>query len=408
MERVSLPSELQDLLDKKEKFGGKTKDTAALRKVYTNDVLHLNPLAIKWIKGENALKFIFKSITTYKLFPTSYDVIGNGGYIAGYQTITIRDTTEYISNFHYGIKKDAEGLWRISSEMFTMKGPPQVKAITADKLITELNNAEIKKAAVLSTAFWFGSPTENVVGDEYEQVRAENDWLAAQVAQYPDRLFGFCSLNPLKDYAVEELNRCIEGKKFVGLKLHVGNSRIDVLNAEAMDKLKTIFRIANEKRFPIIIHSYTSIKYGPEQAKAFLEQILPLAPDILVQIAHMGASGPNYHADDAFEVYAMAAANKDPRMKNVYVDVASMVTENTTPEKLQLVAKRLRQFGLKRVLFASDRTPGNSNEPPVQAWQSFKKLPLTADEFKIVAENVAPYFKNDNKIPTVQKVNSKK
>ena len=39
-------------------------------------------------------------------------------------------------------------------------------------------------------------------------VKAENDWTAQQVAQYPDRLRAFCSVNPLKPYALDEVARC--------------------------------------------------------------------------------------------------------------------------------------------------------------------------------------------------------
>jgi hypothetical protein len=124
-----------------------------------------------------------------------------------------------------------------------------------------------------------------------------------------------------------------------------------------------------------------------------LNQILPVAPNIPIQIAHMAASGPGYHSDDAFEVYANAAANHDPRMKNVYVDVASMVLRDTSSETLELVAKRLRQFGLQHILFASDRSPGFGNDSPKDAWEAFRRLPLTEKEFRTVAENVAPYMR---------------
>jgi predicted TIM-barrel fold metal-dependent hydrolase len=107
----------------------------------------------------------------------------------------------------------------------------------------------------------------------------------------------------------------------------------------------------------------------------------------------MAASGPNYHSDDVFEVYATAAAANDPRMKNVYTDVAGMVTHNTSSETLELMVKRLRQFGLKRVLFASDRVPGFGNESPKAAWESFRRLSLTEAEFRTIAGNVAPYMR---------------
>jgi predicted TIM-barrel fold metal-dependent hydrolase len=56
---------------------------------------------------------------------------------------------------------------------------------------------------VLSVAYQFGNPNKPPVEDEYAQVKAENDWTSREVARYPDRLRGFCSINPLKDYAIE-------------------------------------------------------------------------------------------------------------------------------------------------------------------------------------------------------------
>jgi predicted TIM-barrel fold metal-dependent hydrolase len=390
---VELPEDLKRLLQDKERFGGKDKNPTALADLYTKDALVLDPTSPVWLRGEQAISYVTNSTVINRLLPTAYEVDGSTGYIAGYEVAIEGTPPEYLSNFQYIIRKGDDGKWRIASETFTLKGPPVPKAITAEQLVKEMDAAGVKRAAVLSTAYWFGNPRRKVE-DEYAKVRAENDWVAAQIAPYRNRLVGFCSFNPLKEYALEELNRCAKNPNFVGLKLHVGNSRLDMLNPEHVEKLRAVFRAANEKRFPILIHLWTSAgNYGRPHAEAFLNQVLPAAPDITVQIAHMAASGPNYHSDDAFEVYANAAANNDPRMKNVWVDVASMVTGNTTPKTLELVAKRLRQFGLKRVLFASDRSPGFGNESPKDAWAAFNRLPLTEKEFRTVAENVAPYLR---------------
>lgn len=389
---IELPEGLKRLLQDKERFGGKDKNPSALGDLYTKDAIVLNPTAPAWLRGERAINYVTGSTVTLRLLPTAYEIDGSTGYIAGYEAEVQGASTQYASNFLYVIRKGADGKWRIASETFTVKGPPVPKAITAEQLIAEMDAASVKRAAVLSVAFWFGNP-RRTVEDEYAKVRAENDWVAEQVARYPDRLVGLCSFNPLKDYAIEELNRCMKNPVFKGLKLHLGNSRVDVLNPEHIEKLRAVFRAANEKRFPILIHLWTSLgNYGRPHAEAFLNQILPVAPDIPIQIAHMAASGPSYHSDDAFEVYAKAAANRDPRMKNVYVDVASMVTRDTPPETLKLVARRLREFGLRHVLFASDRSPGFGNESPKQAWESFRRLPMTEEEFRTVAENVAPYM----------------
>lgn len=57
----------------------------------------------------------------------------------------------------------------------------------------------------------------------------------------------------------------------------------------------------------------------------------------------------------------------------------------------ELVAKRLRDIGLDRILFGTDYA-SVMNLPPAEAWEAFKMLPLTAEEFSIVANNIAPYL----------------
>jgi predicted TIM-barrel fold metal-dependent hydrolase len=99
-------------------------------------------------------------------------------------------------------------------------------------VISQLDAAGIKRAAVLSTAYIFEQPTRKVENAS-RRSRADNDWTSQQVAQYPDRLVGFCGLNPLKDYALDELARCAKDPNLCrGLKLHFGNSGIDYHDAQ--------------------------------------------------------------------------------------------------------------------------------------------------------------------------------
>ena len=70
--------------------------------------------------------------------------------------------------------------------------------ISARDLVALLDSAGIKRALVLSVAYTWGKASRAPVENEYEHVKAENDWTAKQVAEYPNRLRAFCSFNPLK------------------------------------------------------------------------------------------------------------------------------------------------------------------------------------------------------------------
>lgn len=57
-----------------------------------------------------------------------------------------------------------------------------------------------------------------------------------------------------------------------------------------------------------------------------------------------------------------------------------------------LVAKRIRQVGVERILYGSDAAVGD-NLRPREAWAAFRRLALTEDEFDTIARNVAPYLR---------------
>jgi uncharacterized protein len=271
-----------------------------------------------------------------------------------------------------------------------------VDPVDADKLIALLDSAGIRRALVLALGYSWGNPRRNVE-NEYEKVKAENDWVASQVARYPDRLRAFCSFNPLKDYALEELARCGANPHLRGgLKLHIGNATADYHNAQHREKLRAVFRAANERRIPIVIHMRAShsagLPYGREEARIFFDSILPAAPDIPVQIAHLAGSG-GYDAttDSALSVFVDAIARREPRAEKLWFDVTT-VARNATAADAQAIATRIRQLGIQRVLYGSDAATGG-NLPPREAWADFLKLPLTAAEFRIIASNVAPYMR---------------
>jgi predicted TIM-barrel fold metal-dependent hydrolase len=285
------------------------------------------------------------------------------------------------------------GTWRIVVDNTIPTAPVMAPhAVTADSLIAELDAAGITYGVILSVAYFFASPDYIGSRDEETSVRAENDWTSAQAARYPDRLVAFCGVNPLKPYSVQEIERCARLPRMVGVKLHFGNSRVTLLNPAHVDALRRFFAVANRLRLPIVAHIEEFQDYGRAQAEIFLNQILPAAPDIPIQIAHMAGAAPGYR-DASFEVFATARQSGDPRMKNVFVDVASNVVAGSSREELELIARRLRQFGFDRVLFGSDRLPTLAGDDPRTAWLSFRRLPLTDDEFRIVARNVAPYLR---------------
>ena len=275
---------------------------------------------------------------------------------------------------------------------------PGFKTISAQELIGLLDKAGIKRAVVLSTGFRWGRPGAEPP-DEYAGVKAENDWTAAQAALFPKRLIAFCGFNPLKDYALEELERCAKNPNLRrGIKMHFGNSDVQLENPGHFEKLKKVFQAANKHRMAIVVHMRASLSknrpYGPEQARAFLE-LLAFAPDIPVQIAHMASSGPGFvdpQAHSVLETLADAVAKKDPRTRKLWFDLATNAVPANPPEISELLIKLIRRIGVKRILYGSDGASG-SNLPPRESWAAFRQLKLSEKEIKTIAKNVAPYWR---------------
>jgi predicted TIM-barrel fold metal-dependent hydrolase len=140
--------------------------------------------------------------------------------------------------------------------------------------------------------------------------------------------------------------------------------------------------------------SEAGIAYGREEARIFLEEILPSAPDVAVQIAHLAGDG-GYRdpvIDQAAAVFSEALAKDDPRTRRIWFDVATVTTNpSPEPEKAARIASRMRQLGVQRILFGSDAA--TATWTPRSGWETFRKLPLTDAEFRTIAANVPPYMK---------------
>ena len=280
-----------------------------------------------------------------------------------------------------------------------VSGKSDSPGITASELIALLDYAGIRRALVLSTAYTWGKASRTAVADEYEHVKAENDWTARQVARYPDRLRAFCSFNPLKPYALDELARCSKDPILHhGVKLHFGNSDVDLDNPDNVALVRKVFAAANGFGMAIVVHMRTSLdlhrKYGADQARVFLQEILAAAPDVPVQIAHLAGSGGYPPAtDSALSVFTDAIAKRDPRVSNVWFDATVVVRPGTSPDELRQIAARIRQIGVERVLYGSDAA-GSPVSYPKAGWAAFRRLPLTDAEFAVIAGNLAPYMRD--------------
>ncbi|HBY60629.1 MAG TPA: amidohydrolase, partial [Solibacterales bacterium] len=227
---------------------------------------------------------------------------------------------------------------------------------SAEELIQQMDEAGIRRGVVLSIAYRFGNPFRPAVENERERAKEENDWTASQAGHYPDRLVAFCGVNPLKDYALQEIDRCAQDPRLRrGLKLHFGNSDVEMDKPGHVEQMRRVFAAASRHSMAIVVHIRPNIDHGrpwgERQARIFLENVLPEAKGIVVQIAHLASAGPfGEGADKALSVFADAIAAKDPRTELLYFDVSATGWESMT----ETFQRLLRTIGVDRLLYATD------------------------------------------------------
>jgi predicted TIM-barrel fold metal-dependent hydrolase len=215
------------------------------------------------------------------------------------------ESGSHFQNFLLGIRKGADGRWRIGIESTTTKTAPRyAEPVTADRLIADLDEAGIRRAVVLSVGFWLGEGgTRRMIDveDGATAVRMENDCTAEQIARYPDRLVMARGINPLRDFAVAELVRCSSIPGVIGMKINVGDAGVRFDNPEHVAKLRALFSAAHENGMAMIVHLEPGRFYGSAEVELFLDRIASAAPDVTIQIAHLAGNGPGITSPEALE-----------------------------------------------------------------------------------------------------------
>lgn len=276
---------------------------------------------------------------------------------------------------------------------------------TAEDAILAMDTAGIARGLVLSNAYMFGMP-EVAVENEEALVRGENTFVVTEASRFPARLIPLCSVNPLKDYALGEVARCSGDPAVGGLKLHLANSDVDLRRPEDLAALRVVFEAAAAGRLPLLVHMRTRHpEYGADDAEIFIDQVLPAAGSVPVQIAHMAGWGGYDDATDA-ALWAFVTAIEEERLDAsgltfglgavVFSPDAAGPDSTLAASVVQgnaRLAERIRALGTDRVVYATDWP----SWPPVEDRREGiarnvdlirGALPLSEDELAEVLDNV--------------------
>ena len=194
---------------------------------------------------------------------------------------------------------------------------------------------------------------------EREFVKKENDLLSTMVNADRERLLGFYGIDPLKDFAIEEIKRCDEKLKLDGIKLHLQANNLDLKDTTQLNKLKEVIQLADERNIPLLIHNNARDNtFGKEYFSIFKKEILDKCEPLTIIFAHCGSGGGMdefcFNFLNAFRAY-VEDHSKNKKHK-IYLDLSAVIKPIAYPgerPKAEFL-KLMHEIGLEKFVFGSD------------------------------------------------------
>ncbi|MGE0632254.1 MAG: amidohydrolase family protein [Pseudobdellovibrionaceae bacterium] len=261
----------------------------------------------------------------------------------------------------------------IHTHLFSPEAAKKVgePVVTAETIITQIDQAGISSAAIYSDAYFF---------EERAAAMRENNFLAAEVAKFPKRLIGFCSVNLKMTWIIEEVERCAKVLKMRGLKLHPQANGLDLRDPKTLSLIPPILEKAGELGLPVVFDSV----WMDSRITLEMIKIIVRFPKTKVILAH---SLFKDYRDLSIAALLYQMNSEVPR--NIYVDLSAIsIFYADSPERENLVW-HLRQFGIDRVLMGSDYPAFT----PIDTLNALRKLPFTEAEITaITSRNASSLF----------------
>jgi len=205
------------------------------------------------------------------------------------------------------------------------------KLATADELVASMDKDGVDISVIVN----YGWTT-------HELCVETNDYILESIARYPQRLVGFCAVQPQSyEAAIAEVERCAKG----GIR-GVGEMRPDMQLFDFRDEevMEPFIEVMRKHKLILLTHSSEPVGHDyPGKGSITPEVLYPLItrfPDITVVCAHWGGGLP---------FYALMPEVKRA-MSNVFFDTAASPYLYTS----QIYNQVTQLIGADKILFGSD------------------------------------------------------
>jgi predicted TIM-barrel fold metal-dependent hydrolase len=208
---------------------------------------------------------------------------------------------------------------------------PKAKMATTDELIASMDKDGVNISVIAN----FGWTT-------HELCVETNDYILESIARYPNRLVGFCAVQPNSyEAAISEIERCAQA----GIR-GVGEMRPDIQLFDLSDEVFMAPLAEVMRKYKLVLLTHASEPVGhtyPGKGTVTPETLYPFIasfPDLPIVCAHWGGGLP---------FYALMPEVKQA-MANVYFDTAaSPLLYNP-----QVYSQVVQLVGGDKVIFGSD------------------------------------------------------
>lgn len=185
--------------------------------------------------------------------------------------------------------------------------------------------------------------------------KEQNDLVKHCIDLYPERILGLAFINPKAPDVVEEMHRCLQDERMVGIKLHPWKHGYKADNTSQLD---TVFSIAEQYGVHIQAHVGTSPLTTPFPWIRYAKKY----PNVRLLFTHMGCREFAYSAMKAIE-----------NIDNIVVET-SVIYDRDVLENIKYYV------GAERILFGTD-WPYKTVDVEVE---KVKKMGLNPEELKLV------------------------
>jgi predicted TIM-barrel fold metal-dependent hydrolase len=208
---------------------------------------------------------------------------------------------------------------------------PKSKLVSAGEIVRVMDQQGVDRSVV------FGFPFQSAA-----LCRRNNDYILDAVARFPQRLSGFCCIDPFTPKAAAEAERCLlAGLRGVG-ELAFYRSGID---SDCLNHLEPIMALARAHDVPVMIHTNEPIGHlypgkTPNTLSQIYRMVLRFAANKIV-LAHWGGG---------LFFYNLLRKEVKESLGNVYFDTAA----SPFLYDADIYASARHILGVDKILFGTD------------------------------------------------------